>query len=703
MEKKERIVGLTPRVLFLGVVFVVLLNVVVVFGHYDSPLYNYNHWGFSWTHSENPFIIQYSYMFLVSLIVSVLSIKLKFTPQEITCLMMMMLIAGIFVVWEWNTTLESFVAGVCQQMYQQGPESPVTADILKYMSPLLGPKVYSAYEGLSVVGAPIPAEWIGPIAFIILWMYSYTLFGFFLGALAKRLYVDTEALPFPYGAVDYVLINATTHESATSKIPRIFKMKWLWIGLLIEFLETGTLSIRNALEAPYGAQALIPLGPGASMFDVDLTPLGIIPYVPMVFSTRTIFIASFLIMPLNTILSFIVAAFIAYYLMGPIAYAMGGLPEPKYGGGFKLWRHNSPAQSGHLWFGIPCFFMAIQLGAILAIILWPLWRGRRVVAQLIKGIWSKEARDPRDPLPIPIIWAGALIFGAIWFAGFLLIGIPVLEAIILWAWLMIYLVGYARSRAESGMMSDHPSGGDWWNSWNFGRAILHAVQGTTGTFGMNAETFNLYYALNIYTWPCGQNQFPMACTLEAFSVGEATKTRPRDILISTLIPIIIMVPLTILLSTWIFYQFSPTENPVFTVKGDGAGPARSEMYNPTPWGYPDTLNSPEWIGTLSTVIGSFILFMIINYLRGLYPALFFQPIGAVMAFALNSPFFFLPAIIAYILKSVVIKVYGTEKYEEVLLPLASGIIIGCGVGVAMGELIIMMRTFQLFGLPPIVT
>jgi hypothetical protein len=705
-EKNEEIIkrGLTAKSIIIGIIISIVWSVYgSLMSNYASGIYANANLGVL---SANPSVLGvFGGLLLSTIILSALSPALKLRNQELACIFTFMLVAGGLTLIFDSDNISANITAAAVAFPKPGTtewKSPRAVEIAKAASPLLWP-LYSEenYKGIWEANAPIPPAYYTSIIFHIVYFGSACLFFIFAAALMGRQLVRVEALSFPLGQAELTLLKAIPQRA-------VFKMKWFWIGAVISFICYGWTAISRGMMAP-GIQ-IIPY------MKYDLTPISPLPYVPLMLDWQPVKIAFGYLMPLDILLSAVISLIFCLFILNPLLAQTVYMPYlTPWKPGIDAIYASHPLYKGMPYgviptpadppnYPIPIFYMGIFIGMFL----WTLW-----ISKFWKRMseWKKTAEGTMSTM---VLLTGAVISFIIWLVCYIISGAPVDAAIFMVGFLALYSLGAARWRSDSGGflggLADCGTGGSMaqfgmlygWFLIPEGYVIPEPGKGVVPGAEhvvMGAGPFTTCF-FGRQNWHVTN---PIGYTLEAYFLGNATESRFKDITISALISCGITVILMTFLTVYWLYLFDGTE--MWRVVAGGNFHTMTESgwtgFNKHAYG------AAEWAVCISTHVvwynGIPLLFagiataLVLYYLRGRYRRFFFHPAGLLYGLMVRGwapPEFFLPLILAYIIKYLTIRVLGAETYMRKGVPVATGIMAGMGILYFVSSGLMLLRAFH---------
>jgi len=719
-ENKEMRHGLTVRVLVIGIAMCLLL---ALFGSYTgtfgqaSSRYGSSLGAIYDNGDVAPtFAALAVTMFVISLVAP------RFLKTEIACLTTMLLIAGAFTLMfvntipmminsmgRWVTTKPTtMLMRVLSDMYQNPLLYPTGVQSIR----LVGGKVAESilykpwvYDGWFVAGASVPSEWYPAIAFNILYFGSACLFFIFAGALMSREFIDNEGLAFPLGQAEVAILNSTGPKAAVTKI---VGRKFFWIGALLGTIFYGYSAYMAVIAYPQTTTSV----PGTGVIGNgvwDFTPMNtVLPFVPLVVTFNPLYTSFSYLMPMDVLLSAIVAGIILCFVLAPSLYGFypvtwtagrvfhqatdylrtGGSLLPTYQ---PTW--DSPPKDVQDWFAVGMFF---------GMVLWTIW-----LAKPWRWLSVDKEYRSRDTL---VNFTGAVVFLVIWMACYAILGAPPIAVILMIAFTAIWNLGAARWRAETGGFLGGLS------TQRFGLSMYQygwMVSGIYEPLGVWSRTTGVAPGYEYAVYNSGQfapgyfgragyfqNSNPIGATLESFYIARVTGTEKAEVFRSVMIAFLFtVVPMTII-SVWLPYYVDMSKIPAkyFAALDDARWCATTTpvTIGYTTWGVPtnDTLQWLVYWKSGAVFIAGIAAALLLYLLRGRHPKLFLRPEGILMGLISFASPYLDSYLLAYALKYLTLRIGGAKIYEEKGIPLVSGLMVGVGltaIAAAIGNLLVVFK------------
>ncbi len=552
-------------------------------------------------------------------------------------------------------------------------------------------------EGWLRGGAAVPwVKWAPTIVYLTVVTSLYYITMVFLASLFFQSWIQVESLPFPVASGQAMLVDAAVGAGKEETKRRGFLNVYFWIGIVAGIAMSGSwwLSIFVPGFAPK------PLA-------YDFTPLGFLPWAPIVFSVDPFYIGSMLLIPVGILESHILFFLIFYWIIPPAA-AWAGIVDKQpatwtWASTWWGWVRTSvgPTSLANWAQWTYGHYNHLVLGFMFGIVAYSFWTTRGIWISSIRGIWKKEASDveAQQPLPYKYLW-GCLAFSGLlyalvmWYASnYELPGWYLLYEVVFPVWIVTALSS-ARIRGEFGyggftnynVTHTHTVWHYWW--WASPSSPMYTED--PASFMRQAQATGQYFWSGYINGPSAATS-PTVMTM--FKVGDLNNTHPRYILYASLIAI----PFAIVLVNVLMVQFNYMYGALNKWSAEsigGMGGHWGMVWN----GWASYLKNPwQWVGRPPTIwmhvtqlVGAVAAF-ILMYVRTRAPWLPVHPIGVVSS-TWAPPIVFLPAVIALIAKLIVLRVGGPRLHETTLLPLGVGLSLGTGLMFLIGAIV---RAYQL--------
>jgi hypothetical protein len=594
----------------------------------------------------------------------------KLTPENL----LYIYIIGSCITW-YVAAVGGHAMGV--QFHFVGPRVMEPEQSLKYYPLFVAPSpdvCKLAFPG----GNPVPwSEWIPFIVFWWLHLYGVGLLFTATATILRKDWIDVERIPFQQVMILYEFIKRMpTPEKPKSKLSLtspfsigvllgiIFNLPILLIYLFPWFPDIyawrrDTCGHGSIMSASAGLR-------GTPLW--ELVGIGFVNKHPL--AVGVMYMA-----PLNVLFNVWFWYFV-YLILMQIAYYMGyytGLRDAT--GCCREWGPVS------IRFSPPFKWIAFMAGGMIAAtFFYLLLRWRYIRDTLRAAFGGYEEFEKGEPTSYRIAWlllvAAFILIMAIWMAA----GMGIVAAFLLPLSLLLFWTCESR------------------------------IWGMTGTYIRGAEHGNALYRLLL--WPTAPSQYTGEYVLggvlsrshsdcpEALNSGSLfsafSSYRLAYLLnvdsrkvFKTLLAVQAIVPLvSTVTGLWLIYTIGANRAGYWGFYVDVITAVSPDWWNRLP-------GEDPWIHIFAV---GFIAVGLVSYLHSRFMWFPFEPIGFLTAFSMASIFFgvWLPALIAWILKYITLKIGGSKAYEGYGVPIASGFTIGFILIAFLGGLIGVYRFFVPF-------
>ncbi len=658
VEEKEIKSGLTLRALVVGVVILILWIMLTIFAS--------NHGG---AREVDVFIGSFSMLFpffIIAALPTALSVllprlrRIKMTPQELTVIWTILLI-GVPI------SFAGFLAGrgLLNAMYSHTTEkyAPPEGWAPSFWAPPLSEVERALPGGMT----PNWTLWATPIGFWIFVTIAWGLMCIFMMQLFRRPWVEVERLSFVLAQPVQELSTLTIVERLKGEMRR--RWMFLLIGMVLGILWYSE-PVLTLIMPGYARD--VPFTGLAWNNWIELAP-GVWPYLPNAY-VRGIFepamIAAFVLAPLNVTLSGIMFWLIFWVVIPPIETTMG-LTSPPVGRSSELvYLNYGFAQEGQLG-----NFILGEYGMLFGIAIWAIILQRKFIIRTFKSIFKPETIDQTgEPLSYRTTWIGFIVCALVFYVALVVSGAPASISIFTIVWLMVGYIGGARLRAETGGRLGHPM-----------YIHLHG-QFTSRLFWGEANAYNSgFYATAMwhqFFQRDAADSVPAISVLEAYNIANVEKARNRDVFKAAVIGLVVATIATVLLFVNWTYIYGAL------ARWTGEGWSTASFFN---WQALTLAEGGFWDHKAYTsniwgqAIAGIFFAIALNVIRLRIPWLPLNPVAAPLVMSMMGPYWWLPMMIAWVVKYVTVQVGGTKLYETMLLPIAVGFIIGTifiwGIGI----------------------
>lgn len=510
----------------------------------------------------------------------------------------------------------------------------------------------------------VPISWLEWIPSILWWWWLYSICGLMMIGIASILrydWIDVERIPYPHTEPAHLIITLLE----PGKLGRISKGA-LIIGSMIGFSFVVVMfMIINFPWFPdlYGWRTNT-CPSGLTYVTTGSSLASIIFYTG--FNKNPLLIALAYLAPLTTTFN-IWFWYLVFAILMQIAYHFGyytGVPETP-GCGRVYCTTNS------IYHLPPLHLLVFEsLGLCSGIFVAYLFTRRRYILETFKvalGIKSSLSDiEKNEPMKYKYAWMLTVISGILLLVSFGICSIGLAPAVTLAFTLVLYHLVWARTWGLAGIYA--PSGfyaapGYFRWIWPVDPVPMTKEWSITMNFAIVEFTNAPYDGFGTILYG----------SLASFSEARKMGVNPR-LIFKILFVTVLMVPLLSLL-TWIFAAHTW-----------GYSKTVGSYWEPIGRFYPEYVsNMPATVGTewRPAVLAGFITALVLMYLHSRFVWFPFEPVGLLVGIS-NWSFeqgFWLSAAIAWVLKTLTLRIGGSRAYENYGVPAVCGVIIGYSIGV----------------------
>jgi len=616
---------------------------------------------------------------------------------------------------EWGRDANAwFGVGTGLSLYESGASPEEWA----LLPPLVAPNDPAVYDAVvpKFYGWTIHPAFYPSLLWSILFFGSMTFTFVFWSMILKILWFDIESIPSPWVEIQTqsLLLVAGASEEGTGGAQRSGRLRWFGIGFLVSLIYTilayGYTVVQDALDPTklishayngylWGTEIQI-----APM--IDVTMLGILPWVPLFLSFLPYQIGFAIILPLDIIYS-VVLGYLIFDMIIPIAFTSAGILPPYEPGNYmrgvtgRIFDDSWVDRTGANSWAVGLYEFTI-IGLLFGLTIYPFIRYRERIRPLIRALYGKtdESLEALSPIPIRYVWIGLIISLIIWFSCWAAIGayMPVVGATLLIQSIMI--TGAVRAgmyTAGVNFMNDFTT--DCWypEFWKLpGQALAYNFHPPPNTnVHMAWATFQATFRDQaIQGWVTNQSQ-NLAYSLYSLRLGDNFKISRRDmgiaIMLSFATIIVFAVPFYIL--RYHVWPWGP--NGVAYAGDDWAYKASfkkplSRFTAGRWWNVPSIVSEVlPALGNqaIAQIIGygalGFALVPLLYYLRGRISWFRILPEGIFLGILIGKSYIIGPLILALVIKWIIFKAGLTDAYRNKIYPLCMGLVLGYFIPFAM--------------------
>jgi hypothetical protein len=529
-----------------------------------------------------------------------------------------------------------------------------------------------------IVMGGIPISWGEWLPSVLWWWLLFALWALFfiaLGTIMRRHWVDVEKVPFPQTIVAHEIMKIAGKEKGGSGI----NIKWLSAGILVGLAFSGILFL--ILMFPwfpdiFGWRINTCGCSGATYITADSAFAGIVALTT--FQKNPLFPAILYLAPVSILFNIWFWS-IAVIILSQIAFVMGYYTAATTIGGCG---RGYCGESGV--FTNPPFLWAVfgDLGVALGIFTtyWLLNRGYfrdTIRAALGRGNLVEVEKD--EAIPYRTAYAVLLASFVLLLISFMAASLSILPALLLFFAALFYGFLWTRIWGLTGYMS--PTG--FYTAVAFMKPIWpHPPEPRTMEWTV-AMGFVVMPASNIAYEGWGH---PLLAMMASYRLASLTGTNPRNVLKVASFAAV-LAPLLATLSLLIgAYTFGLTR-----LQGAGLG-----GWGPTDRFTPEfTENWPARTTWWPQMLLGFVVAFALNFLHARYVWFPFDAIGFLLGTDMWSvvPAVWQAALIAWLLKTITLRIGGSRTYEGFGRPIAAGFVIGFALMSFIGGAIGIFRFF----------
>ncbi len=655
---------LTPTTWVTLIIVSLIMSLVGVLSAPFAPSWT---WSMVFGSFTTPIVI----LFIVLMIGKVSSgFKRSLSPQKLALLYVATSISVIFCYSMIPYGIVHNAIAVRQFQYDWHPGTMAVKNVFVF-----GPIVQDPSEIVPYLEGGVATPWSAWSPFLGWWI-AYTIFWllFWIGwiALLEERWVEVEKLPFPAALTGTMQISLTLPgKEAAEKDPRL---KYFLVGFILGALiivPIIAVKLNPAMPDIYGwtAAPYLPwfLGtlsvgqiPGASIIPV----IAFLPVNPMIY-------ALFYLFPAKILFSIWFFSLVGILIPSQIAYYMGyytALAET--GDRFHAFMQGEPFK----WIGV-------WIGAFVGLIL--TWFALNL--SYLRGLFRKPVQPGRTAIPNMIGWLMILGSTVAILALLIVAGTNPLGAVLIVFTMWVLYLSTIRIYGFASIA------GTAWGSpidWTHYPFLVSQIYTPDPGF-RNAEISTTMHLANRWTGELmGENntQFGMVFAIPmCYKVGYDTGTHPRDItkviLVCGAISCLIGYPIAV----WFGYTFGSNNTQM------GLFDAWWLWTFDMPWGGIDTITAtpPLW----PYILAGIILMLILSFLNFRFLWWPLDPAGVALSLGAAGTGWLIPALVGWILKTLILRVGGTKLNDNAAMPVAVGVLVGYWFMMFLGSVLGMIQFF----------
>jgi len=554
---------------------------------------------------------------------------------------------------------------------------------IEYVPSFMAP-TQEVVEKLITGGYAVPwGDWIPAMVF---WWTLSVIFGGLMASIAvilRRGWTDLENVPFPHVVAAYEVLGNTT-DLVSSAEKRASRVRPFLIGVLLG----------AAIQFLIWAQVMFPWFPdvfgfrtntcahGAGYITTDNPLTGIAGFAN--YQKHPAFIAIGYFAPLSILFS-TWFFYIVYLVLMQVAFVMGyytGITE--IGGCGRAW---CGVTTGN--FGAPYKFMALSyVGGSTALTLIYFVINRRYVIETFKaafGSMSAEARsklEAREPMSYRSAYIMMVIFLVLSVAIMMSVGLGIGPALVMPFTVFIFWIAGARIWGTAGATLQGAEHGN-----AFYRLFFwdQAPDPRTREFMMSS-----YFSEWMVDVPKAFGGATLS-SFAAFRIASLANVSNKDVFKALMIGIVVG-PISVLTAfIWVNNTFGLTTLAPF------GGAYTDSLIDRT--GNPENWNvRPGETPWIPNMIVGMIIVGGLYYLHSRFIWFPFEPVGWILGTSYMTMVWgiWFPFLIAWVLKTLTLRIGGTKVYETTGIPVAAGFLTGYMVIVLFGGLLGITRYFVPF-------
>jgi len=655
-EEIQRV--LKAKTITMGVIASIVSTIIVIFVLNYKPIAIKDN-TFEWSWVTGPFFIIFILMIIHRLWSFALP-KLRLSKQQSVAIYSMIMISSAFAVipyimMPWFSFLvhsDTYKAAVLG-----GEGAPYMPRI--WMLNDKGLLDGAFYGGSSIIWS----DWFGQLLYWVVLFVCLGLCQMFINIVWRKQFVEIERLPFPYANAATEIVKGG-NVSGVEKAGRIWKVGPFWWGALAGFLFMlyPVLTSLHSLFPLFPAMGSFPDWYNWWIFGYDASAT-IRNNVVLRINLNPIWIALAFLIPLDTLLSAWLWFFICYIILPPIQVAIGtypSFPEQNDGSNY-IWANH--------WAGKGFMPGWVMWGVMLGLPIWMLFFNRGYIVGTIRQAFGKAEGNPDGEKGLyKMAYIGAIITFAIVAVLLIYAGLSVVAGILIPAWALLIYWAWTRVRSIGGGYTDYWWYGPWYQ--DPAAAIVWIPFSVSGTYN-SAASFRATAISMMLMEDRNLGAIPQPASMESFKLADGAGIKPRELVLPQAIAIIIGVLIAFPLTIWGAYTWGwdnqwighPNRSDWSTWFAAFMG--GSNVLVPYNWG--------AWLGQFifGTVFAGLLIFLRMRFVW--WPI---EPVGVILgSSALTGWFMFTALVVAWVGKTLVLRIGGTKLYEETVLPFCSGLFV----------------------------
>ncbi|MDW8003563.1 MAG: DUF6785 family protein [Thermofilaceae archaeon] len=575
---------------------------------------------------------------------------------------------------------KTLIAAISSQIMDPG--------LAQYFQPMtpswMAPKSQEALEAIAYglkPGQSLPwGEFAVPIVYWSIYIVLIYFLSLFLSfGIYGRRWVEVERLVFPLSQPMIFAVNSAMDiEPSTNKSRwfdlRNFNYKVFWISFAIGAIFSA-IPIFGEIVPPLAVWGAFAWGEQPILFSW-------LPTVAPGAMARGVLqldqIALWLLLPTSTLLTCV----IAYVIFGVIYQALAvQLGIVRYSPGMEfLWNwEDIPAN----WYPLPYRFIGTT-GMMVGLGLICLWNARSRFKEIF------ETLRGADRVEYGLSQRGLALFGLVTMVAILVLfvgsGVPPVIALIMLFFAIVYYSALARVTSEL-----------WWHVDDFitvgGYSYIYTPGVLLGywpaslpTEGNNYTAFVTAYLTYPFNncWTVRVNGLSPGGSVGLYKIAYETRTNLKDVLSATMLYVVLGTLFTTVSMIWFLSHGGGITRT--NSWGNWVHWAKTGYMVTGNWGFgPYGETRPDAILPFAAV--GLVLFFVLYFLRIRFPWFPLDPTAFTMSLAVGLIWTWLSALVALVIKLVLVRAMGIRRFEQYVLAIATGLALGFGAPILVAGLI----------------
>jgi hypothetical protein len=654
----------------------------------------------------NAFFLPFIYIILLNELIGRINRKWKLTGQELVVIFpALLLVNSIKYMPKGALSGGEAVIGFVEKTLVAAISGQIVAPELasywrRMIPPFMAPK---SEEALRIIhmglrpGQTLPwGEFVVPIIYWSIYTtLTYFLCLFLAFGVYGRRWVEYERLPFPLSQPMIFAINSSMDVDPATGKSRWFNLsiphyKVFWIAFFIGAIASA-IPILGEIVPPLAVWGAFAWGEQPILFTwlPSIAPGAMAKGVLQVDQ-----IALWLLLPTSVLLTCVIAYVIFGLLYQAIAVQLRIIP---YNPGMEfLWNwENMPAN----WAPLPYRVIGVT-GMMVGLGIISLYYLRDRFKELFSAL-----RGP-DRVEYGLSLRGVALFGLVTMIAILALftasGVPFIIALIMLIMAIIYYTALARVTSAL-----------WWHVDDLmgvgGYSYIYAPGAALGywpwTLPPEGNNYPAAVTAMLATpfdncWTLRVNGFSPGGLTGLYKIAYETRTNLRDVLVMAVVYAALG---TVLTYTWMIWflahggGIARTNSWGSWVHWMKTGYMMTGNWSFAPWGATDP--NAVW----PYAITGLVLVFAVWWLRMRFPWFFIDPTALTMSMAVGLIWTWLSGLIALIIRVALIRVMGVKRFEDYVIPIATGIALGFGAPILIAGLVefftVILPRFSAFYVP----